>query len=161
MQETVGAQTEVDRLANEQAVFDAVGANWNAPRARLLEAMTDALHEKFPHYTGVYIYLLEGETLVLSNFCGRPTEHTRIPLGEGICGRAARLKQMITVDDVNADPDYLACSLETRSEIVVPITRGEQVLGEIDIDSDVPAAFDAADEAFLKKLAQQVVLHFN
>ncbi len=146
----------MDRKANERTVFELVRANWDAPREQMLEVMTEALHDKFPHYTGVYIYLLDGETLVLSNFQGRPTEHTRILVGAGICGRAARVKATVTVDDVNADADYIVCSLETRSEIVVPILRGEMVLGEIDIDSDVPNAFDAEDRAFLEELARRL-----
>ena len=74
-------------------------------------------------------------------YLGKPSPHTRIPLNRGICGAAASEKATIIVDDVNSDPRYLACSIETKSEIVVPILRGEQVFGEIDIDSDRPAAF--------------------
>ena len=146
---------------HKQAVFDAVRANWDAPREQLLEAMTAALHDHFAHYTGVYIYLLEGDTLVLSNFRGRPTEHVRIPIGAGICGRAARVKDTVTVDDVTADAEYIACSLETRSEIVVPIMSGESVWGEIDIDSDVPGAFGPADRAFLQELARRIEPRFQ
>lgn len=121
-----------------------------------LDKLTAALHDNFPHYTGVYIYLLDRETLVLGPYRGRPTEHTRIPIGGGICGRAARVKQTVVVDDVNADAEYIACSLDTKSEIVVPIMRGDRVLGEIDIDSDVPAAFSASDRAFLEKVATHI-----
>ncbi len=145
-----------ERAASEQAVFNVVQANWNNSSSQLLQAMTDELQVRFPHYTGVYIYLLQDDTLVLSNYRGRPTEHTRIPVGAGICGRAARLKETVAVDDVNAESDYLACSLETRSEIVVPIMRGETVLGEIDIDSDVPRAFSQQDRAFLEELARRI-----
>ncbi len=106
-----------------------------------------------PHYTWVGIYLLEGEELVLGPFLGKPSPHTRIPLGRGICGAAATQKATIIVDDVNADPRYLACSLETQSEIVVPIMDGDQVLGEIDIDSDRPAAFDESDRRLLEAVA--------
>ena len=120
----------------------------------LLDQVAQALKENFPHYTGVYMYLLDGETLVLHSFRGRPTEHARIPIGAGICGRAARVKQTVTVDDVQADAEYIACSLETRSEIVVPIMRGADVFGEIDIDSDVPAAFTQSDQKFLEEVAQ-------
>jgi L-methionine (R)-S-oxide reductase len=120
----------------------------------LLDQVAQALKENFPHYTGVYLYLLDGETLVLHSFRGRPTEHARIPIGAGICGRAARIKQTVTVDDVTSDAEYIACSLETRSEIVVPIMRGEQVFGEIDIDSDVPAAFTPSDQKFLEAVAR-------
>jgi GAF domain-containing protein len=105
------------------------------------------------HYTWVGIYLLEGEELVLGPFLGKPSPHTRIPLGRGICGAAATQRETIVVDDVNADPRYLACSLETRSEIVVPIMDGERVLGEIDIDSDRPAAFGPADRELLEAVA--------
>jgi GAF domain-containing protein len=101
----------------------------------------------------VGIYLLEGNELVLGPYLGKPSPHTRIPIGQGICGAAAREKQTIVVDDVNADERYLACSLETKSEIVVPIMIGERVLGEIDIDSDRAAAFGAADRQLLEQVA--------
>ena len=96
-----------------------------------------------PDYSWVGIYLLDGNELVLGPFEGKPSPHTRIPLGRGICGAAAAEKATIIVDDVNADPRYLACSIETKSEIVVPIMEGTEVLGEIDIDSDRLAAFGA------------------
>lgn len=107
-----------------------------------------------PHYTWVGIYLLEGETLVLGPFLGKPSPHTRIPVGSGICGAAAAERSTIVVDDVNADARYLACSLETQSEIVVPIMRGADVLGEIDIDSDARAAFGAEDRTLLERVAR-------
>ena len=149
-----------DRRARERAVFDAIEQARGESRDGLLDKMTDALHANFPRYTGVYIYLLEGDTLVLGPYRGRPTEHVRIPIGAGICGRAARVKETVTVDDVNADAEYIACSLETRSEIVVPILRGDRVLGEIDIDSDVPAAFSGDDRIFLEHVAQTIARMF-
>jgi L-methionine (R)-S-oxide reductase len=97
--------------------------------------------------------LLEGDELVLGPFLGKPSPHTRIPIGRGICGAAVRERDTIVVDDVNADSRYLACSLETRSEIVVPIMSGERVLGEIDIDSDQPAAFGPDDKELLESVA--------
>lgn len=106
-----------------------------------------------PHYTWVGIYLLEGDELVLGPFLGKPSPHTRIPVGSGICGAAASEKDTIVVDDVNADPRYLACSIETQSEIVVPIMRGADVLGEIDIDSDARAAFGQGDRVLLQRVA--------
>ena len=105
------------------------------------------------HYTWAGIYLLEGNELVLGPYLGKPSPHTRIPLGRGICGAAATEKATITVDDVNSDPRYLACSIETKSEIVVPIMAGGEVFGEIDIDSDQPAAFGASDRALLEQVA--------
>jgi GAF domain-containing protein len=146
------AMGDNEREERERVVVDAA-ANPNMPLQQMLVEVANALHDQFDHYTGVYLYLLEGDVLVLAAYRGRPTEHVRIPVGEGICGRAARVKQTVTVDDVNKDPDYIACSLETVSETVVPIMRGEKVLGEIDIDSDKPAAFGKADRLFLDKVA--------
>jgi GAF domain-containing protein len=119
-------------------------------------AMTDTvrlLKDNLPHFTWAGIYLLEGDELVLGPYLGKPSPHTRIPLGRGICGAAATQRATIVVDDVNNDPRYLACSLETRSEIVVPIMRGQTVLGEIDIDSDRPAAFGKEDRDLLEQIA--------
>ena len=142
------------RTAQEREVLALVAGSDGASLDAVLELVVAALQSRFPRYTGVYVYWLAGsDTLELRAFRGRSTEHVRIPVGQGICGRAAREKRTVLVDDVNADPAYLACSLETRSEIVVPIMRGATVLGEIDIDSDVPAAFTRDDSAFLEKLA--------
>ena len=120
---------------------------------RAMDAVVRALKSAVPDYTWVGIYLLHGNELVLGPFVGKPSPHTRIPVGRGICGAAAAEKATIVVDDVNADPRYLACSLETRSEIVVPIMADGEVLGEIDIDSDRPAAFGAADRELLEAVA--------
>jgi L-methionine (R)-S-oxide reductase len=121
--------------------------------ARAMEETVRLLAAEMPAYTWVGIYLLDGDELVLGPFVGTPSPHTRIPLGRGICGAAATEKATLIVDDVNADPRYLACSVETKSEIVVPIlTRGD-VVGEIDIDSDRPAAFDEDDQVLLEKVA--------
>ncbi len=98
---------------------------------------------------------------MLGPFLGRPSPHTRIPLGSGICGAAASQRETIIVDDVNADPRYLACSIETKSEIVVPIMDGGRVLGEIDIDSDRPAAFGAADRALVEAVAALLATKLN
>ena len=116
-------------------------------------ARTVALLKQLPDYSWVGIYLLHSNELVLGPFEGRPSPHSRIPLGRGICGAAAAEKQTIIVDDVNSDPRYLACSIETRSEIVVPIMHGADVLGELDVDSDRPAAFGQADKALLEAVA--------
>jgi L-methionine (R)-S-oxide reductase len=120
---------------------------------RALQQAIEILKREMPHYTWVGVYLLDGDELVLGPFLGKPSPHTRIPIGRGICGAAARDKQTIVVDDVNADERYLACSLETKSEIVVPIMSGARVLGEIDIDSDRPAAFNNHDRNLLEEVA--------
>jgi GAF domain-containing protein len=119
----------------------------------LLQEAVSLLQRERPHYHWVGIYLLQGTELVLGPYLGKPTSHTRIPLNQGICGAAASTAQTIIVDDVHADPRYLACSLETRSEIVVPIALRGQVLGEIDIDSDQPAAFTSDDRVLLQAVA--------
>ena len=123
------------------------------------------LKARLPRYTWAGIYLLEGEELVLGPYLGKPSPHTRIPLGRGICGAAATERATIVVDDVNSDPRYLACSIETRSEIVVPIIVAEdsgqdsgRVLGELDIDSDQPAAFGPSDRELLEAVASALAL---
>jgi GAF domain-containing protein len=146
--------TDTDRDQLLTAVQSAIAAapNGNAAMQQAVRLLKDAM----PHYTWVGIYLLDGEELVLGPFLGKPSPHTRIPLGRGICGAAATEKTTIIVDDVNADPRYLACSLETKSEIVVPIMDGDRVLGEIDIDSDRPAAFGEADRQLLEAVAARL-----
>jgi L-methionine (R)-S-oxide reductase len=120
----------------------------------VLRQAVAVLQERFEDYSWVGIYLVEGDALVLGPWQGpEATEHVRIPVGEGICGVAATTGVTEVVDDVNADPRYLACFPSTRSEIVVPISYEAQVVGEIDIDSDRPAAFDADDREFLESVA--------
>jgi GAF domain-containing protein len=121
-----------------------------------IQAMTRVvrlLKERVPDYTWVGIYKCAGDELLLGPFVGKPSPHTRIPLGRGICGAAATQKMTILVDDVHSDPRYLACSIETQSEIVVPIMRNGEVLGEIDIDSDKRAAFGEGDKRMLESVA--------
>ena len=108
---------------------------------------------KVPHYTWTGVYLRRGDELVLECFRGEPSPHTRIPLGQGICGAAVTEERTIVVADVNADSRYLACSLDTRSEIVVPIRARGEVIGEIDIDSDGLDAFRQDDQEFLEAIA--------
>jgi L-methionine (R)-S-oxide reductase len=119
-----------------------------------LQAVVDLLHDKVEHYSWVGVYLVEGDDLVLGPWKGpQATEHVRIPVGQGVCGAAAASGETEVVDDVNADPRYLACFPSTRSEIVVPIARDGRVVGEIDIDSDRPAAFGDADRELLERVA--------
>ena len=120
---------------------------------RAMEGVVRTLKDRLPSYDWVGIYLLHSNELVLGPFAGKPSPHTRIPLGRGICGAAAAEKTTIVVDDVNADDRYLACSLETQSEIVVPILLDGTVLGEIDVDSNRPAAFGEADRRLLEAAA--------
>jgi L-methionine (R)-S-oxide reductase len=112
--------------------------------------------KRFAHYNWVGIYWLKGETLVLGPYVGDPTEHSRIAIGQGVCGTAVAQGKNQIVPDVRQVANYLACSLKTRSEIVVLIRRAGQVLGQIDADADEAGAFDASDEALLTAVADRL-----
>ena len=120
------------------------------------QRVVETLHDRFGHYDWVGIYWLDVDAneLVLGPWVGpEATEHTRIPVGVGICGAAAASGQTEIVDDVDADPRYLACFSSTRSEIVVPIFADGHVIGEIDIDGSDLAAYDETDARFLEEVA--------
>jgi len=118
------------------------------------QRVVDLLHDRFPHYDWVGIYWVDGRDLVLGPWIGpEATDHTRIPIGTGVCGAAAESGRTEIVPDVEADPRYLACFASTRSEIVVPIFDGAEVVGEIDIDGSDLDAFDATDARFLEEVA--------
>ena len=139
----------IDRIVNREQDADEV-----------LRKCVELLHDRFEHYSWIGIYLVEDDDLVLGPWKGpQATEHVRIPIGEGICGAAAASGRTEIVDDVNADERYLACFVSTRSEIVVPIFYRERVVGEIDIDSDRPAAFGEDDRAFLERVALLISPH--
>lgn len=116
--------------------------------------LIDAYSEGF-HWTG--FYMMRDGALEVGPYIGPETPHKRIELGQGICGAAATKRQSIVVEDVNADPRFLACSLTTKSEIVVPLMDGEECLGEIDIDSNNPAYFTDDDRRMLEQIAAVVV----
>jgi L-methionine (R)-S-oxide reductase len=128
-------------------------ADSDAPDDEVLRGAVRILQQEREHYDWVGIYLLEGDTLVLHNYVGKSTEHTRIPVGVGVCGAAVADGENKIVGDVTKIDNYLACSLETRAEIVVLIRRGHEVLGQIDIDSDQENVFTAEDEALLSRVA--------
>src|SRR5579864_5829489 len=123
----------------------------------LMRLMVKLLHDRMLKYNWVGFYMLEAgaqpPVLVLGAFEGAMTPHTRIPLHQGICGAAASSGQTIVVDDVARDPRYLACSLETKSEIVVPVFAHGKVVGELDIDSHFPAAFTTEHQEFVQHCA--------
>ena len=123
----------------------------------ILRQVVDLLHDRFDRYSWVGIYFVEGEELQLGPWNGpHATEHVRIPVGQGVCGAAAASGVTEIVDDVGADPRYLACFASTRSEIVVPISYEDIVVAEVDIDSDAPAAFGEGDRQFLEQLAELI-----
>jgi L-methionine (R)-S-oxide reductase len=132
-----------------------------APAAKdVMNGVCKLLHERMLKYNWVGFYMLEPGTkppvLVLESFVGAMTPHTRIPLNQGICGAAASSGKTIVVDDVSKDSRYLACSLETKSEIVVPIFVKNQVAGELDIDSHFSAAFGTDDQNLVQYCAEVV-----
>jgi GAF domain-containing protein len=142
-------RTEVTQLAQS-----------TASAQELMQAMVKLLHHRVLKYNWVGFYMLEPGAqppmLVLGAFEGAMTPHTRIPLNQGICGAAASSGQTVIVDDVNKDPRYLACSLETKSEIVVPVFSRGKVVGELDIDSHFPAAFTQEHKEFVQHCAMLV-----
>jgi L-methionine (R)-S-oxide reductase len=144
-----GVKAEVGRLASAAASAH-----------ELMTKMAALLHERMLKYNWVGFYMLdEGAhppVLVLGPFQGAMTPHTRIPLHQGICGAAASTGRTVVVNDVAKDPRYLACSLETKSEIVAPVFRRGRVAGELDIDSHFPAAFSAEDREFVEYCAALV-----
>src|SRR6266478_1851896 len=142
-------RNEVDRLNSEAHTAD-----------QLMEGITLLLNKQMLKYNWVGFYMLEPGAnppiLVLGHYQGAMTPHTRIPLNQGICGAAASSGKTIIVDDVQSDPRYLACSLETKSEIVVPVLARGQVAGELDIDSHFPSAFGVEDRELVEYCASLV-----
>lgn len=127
-------------------------------RQELLRLAADHLRAAGPPYTSVYLYMLYGTELVLEAFAGRPTDHTRIPVGRGVCGTAVATGKDQNVGDVRAIENYIACNLFTRSELVVLIRRGDLILGQIDVDSDLSDPFDAAEQAEVRKVADALAV---
>lgn len=140
-------RAEVDRLSSSATSAE-----------QLMSSIVHLLHEKMLKYNWVGFYMLEKSEpiLALGPFEGAMTPHTRIPLNQGICGAAASSGKTVVVDDVNSDPRYLACSLETKSEIVVPVFANGTVVGELDIDSHFPAAFTLDDRQLVEYCAAAV-----
>lgn len=124
----------------------------------LLKKTSELLQSEVSHYNWVGFYLLDAQKneLVLGPFTGAPTDHTHIPVGKGICGQVAESKKTMIVQDVSEQDNYLACSLDVQSEIVVPIIKNGHFVAEIDIDSHAFAPFTKHDEQFLNKIAAQL-----
>ena len=146
----------IEEIRNE--VMSLADASQSAQE--LMQKMAKLLHHRMLKYNWVGFYMLEPgaqpPVLVLGAFEGAMTPHTRIPLNQGICGAAASSGQTVVVDDVSRDTRYLACSLETKSEIVVPIFAHGHVVGELDIDSHFPAAFTSEHKDLVQHCAMLV-----
>ncbi|HMC19005.1 MAG: diguanylate cyclase [Gemmatimonadetes bacterium] len=130
----------------------------DASRAELLQLACDRLRGLGAPYTSVYAYMLHDGELVLEAFSGRETEHARIPVGRGVCGTAVATGEDQNVPDVAAIGNYLACNLETKSELVVLIRRGHTTLGQLDIDSDVPAGFTESHHRAVREVADALAV---
>ena len=127
-------------------------------RDEKLQAICELLHNGVDYYNWVGFYLVDAPKaeLVLGPFAGEPTEHVRIPFGRGICGQAAERKETFTVQDVSKESNYLSCSPRVQSEIVVPILKDGQVVGELDIDSHVLSPFGREDVELLEGICSLV-----
>jgi L-methionine (R)-S-oxide reductase len=147
------------RLSREQAkeVLVKLESALGSSRGRQArDTMVKLLNTAVPTYSWVGIYVVEGNDLVLNAWAGpAATEHTRIPIGKGVCGFAAKAGRTEIVSDVSKDPRYLQCFLSTKAEIVVPISHQGAVVGEIDIDSDHLDAFSSVDREFLEAIARK------
>ena len=126
----------------------------------LLRAAVRSIEKGDDRFDWVGVYLLNEEGLWLHNYMGEPTEHAKIPVGTGICGRAVQERTNLNIPDVTAEEDYLACSPDVQSELVILIRAGDEIYGQIDIDSEEKAAFTEEDEVILiaiaDKLAEQL-----
>ncbi len=153
-------KASLNRLAREQArellvKLDSAVGDSRGKASR--EAVVRFLNSSVPSYSWVGIYVVEGKDLVLDAWAGpAPTEHTRIPIGKGVCGFAAKAGRTEIVSDVSKDPRYLQCFLSTKSEIVVPILSQGSVVGEVDIDGEQLDAFSSLDREFLEAVARKV-----
>ncbi|MCL6437368.1 MAG: GAF domain-containing protein [Rubrobacteraceae bacterium] len=125
------------------------------PDGEVLQKVVEFLHESHPRWDWTGIYLLKGAELVLGP-CSAPASHERIALGEGVCGTAVAEGENQLVDDVREVENYLACSLSTRSEIVVLIRHEGRIVGQFDVDSDEVGAFGEEDETLLEEAARIV-----
>lgn len=130
----------------------------DAGRVTLLQTAAAKIQAAGPPYTSVYLYMLHGDELVLEAHAGRNTEHTRIAVGQGVCGTAVATGQDQNVPDVRAVGHYIACNAWTRSELVVLIRRGAKILGQIDVDSDNSDPFTADETAEVRKVADALAV---
>lgn len=128
-------------------------------RDEKLKAICKLLKLNVSYYNWVGFYIVDKkrrDELVLGPFEGEPTEHVRIAFGKGICGQAAKLRKTFLVQDISKETNYLSCSANVKSEIVIPIFKNEEIVGELDIDSHALSPFTEEDTVFLKKLGEMV-----
>lgn len=126
-----------------------------------LLSICNILKEQVAHYSWVGFYFMNDktQTLEIGPYAGLKTQHTKIPYGKGICGQVASSAKMFVVDDVHEQDNYIACSLDTKAEIVAPVFFQDKLIGQIDIDSNVKKPFSKEDEDFLKALCNLIAEH--
>jgi len=122
----------------------------------VIERTVARLHAEEPTFDWVGVYLMDGETLVLGPYRGNPTEHTSIPVGQGVCGSVAERAETEVVPDVRARLGHIACDIATRSETVAPILRDGRVVGVLDVDSNTTAAFGPREIDVIERAAQEI-----
>jgi len=132
--------------------------NHGSTPAQLLALAAELIQHAGPPYTSVYLYMLHGDQLLLEAYSGRETEHTRIAVGHGVCGTAVATGEDQNVGDVQARENYIACNLFTRSELVVLIRRGAHILGQIDVDSDIPDPFTPDEQEAVRQIADALAV---
>lgn len=138
-----------------QEVIDQV-LDLNGSPETILQATVNLLHENLPNWNWVGIYYLRGNELILGPYKGPATGHAKIKVGEGVCGTAVKENKNQIVEDVSKIENYIACTPDTKSEIVVLIRYQDQVVAQFDIDSDSAGNFTQQDEEFLTELAELV-----
>ena len=150
--------TDFNQLLQETESLIASGKKQH----EILLSICKLLKEKVYHYdwAGFYILAEDESMLILESYSGKPTEHTRIQVGKGICGQVAENKKLKIVQDVTTEENYISCSINVQSEIVVPILKDGKFVAEIDIDSHSPSPFTIEDEKFLTAVCQKISVLF-
>ena len=143
-------------VVNIQRQIESVDALRLTSAKNMLNQFCSYISENNPKYNWVGVYVLKKNKLILESYVGKPTIHEEITIGEGLCSQAIVQNDVVNEPDVTSNSKYLACSLETRSELVVPVRSNGVPVGEIDIDSDTPKAFTEEDEKFISKLAELI-----
>jgi L-methionine (R)-S-oxide reductase len=144
---------------NFEEVYQKIAALVKTNTDDLLLLICELLKQEVYHYDWVGFYILDQERneLVLGSFVGKPTQHTHIAVGKGICGQVAASGQAMVVQDVTQVENYISCGLDVQSEIVVPILKNGKFVAELDIDSHSPAPFTEADNVFLAKVCDLLI----
>jgi GAF domain-containing protein len=152
----------IDKINTYQEIISNLKNNFKSGELNTIskvyrKVVSDLSAIPYFHWTGVYLLDEEKQELLLDNYIGAETEHTVIPVGTGVCGSAVAEKTDKIIHDVREESNYLACSLGTRSEIVVLIEDDKKIFGQIDVDSDEVGVFDEVDQKYLRQISELIV----